>query len=72
MSRFNKYAIVLACLSILVSAMGSNGGEEIEDLIDIFESNDKIIAIIEGKRTIATSLRPREKVLWRCPFGKRA
>ena len=69
MSRFNKYSIVLACLSILVSAMGSNGGEEIEDLIDIFESNDKIIAIIEGKRTIATSLRQREKVLWRGAKG---
>jgi hypothetical protein len=50
-------------LSILVSAICSYA-EEIEDLIDIFESNSKIIAIIEGKKTITFDLRPKEKVLW--------
>ena len=49
--------------------MGSHAGEEIEDLIDIFVSNDKIIAIVEGKRTIASNLRPKEKVLWRGAKG---
>jgi hypothetical protein len=51
-------------LSILVSAICSYAEEEIEELIDIFESNSKIIAIIEGKKTITFDLRPREKVLW--------
>ncbi len=51
-------------MSILVSAIGSYAEEEIEDLIDIFESNSKIIAIIEGKKTITFDLRLKEKVLW--------
>jgi hypothetical protein len=51
-------------LSILVSAVCSYAEEEIEDLIDIFESNSKIIAIIKGKKTITFNLRPKEKVLW--------
>jgi hypothetical protein len=51
-------------LFILVSAISSYAEEEIEDLIDIFESNSKIIAIIEGRKTISFHLRPNEKVLW--------
>jgi DNA-directed RNA polymerase subunit K/omega len=51
-------------LSILVSVICSYAEEEIEDLIDIFESNSKIIAIIEGKKTITFDLRLKEKVLW--------
>jgi hypothetical protein len=51
-------------LFILVPAICSYAQEEIEDLIDIFESNSKIIAIIKGKKTISFNLRPNEKVLW--------
>ncbi|MBC8440854.1 MAG: hypothetical protein H8D87_14390 [Deltaproteobacteria bacterium] len=42
----------------------SNAEEEIEDLIDIFESNSKLVAIIEGKKTISFDLPANEKVLW--------
>jgi hypothetical protein len=51
-------------LSILASTISSYAGEEIEDLIDIAESKSKIIAIIEGRKTISFGLRPKEKVLW--------
>jgi hypothetical protein len=51
-------------LSIFASAISAYDGEEIEDLIDIAESRGKIIAIIEGTRTISFDLRPNEKVLW--------
>jgi hypothetical protein len=51
-------------LSIFASTIYSNAEEEIEDLIDIAESKSKIIAIIEGKKTITFDLRPNEKVLW--------
>jgi hypothetical protein len=51
-------------LSILASTISSHAEEEIEDLIDIVESKSKIIAIIEGRRTISFELRPKEKVLW--------
>ncbi len=64
MLRCRKILTILICLSILVSAIGSYAEEEIEDLIDIFESNSKIIAIIEGKKTITFDLRLKEKVLW--------
>jgi len=51
-------------LSILASTICSYAEEEIEDLVDITESNSKIIAIIEGGKTISFDLRPNEKVLW--------
>ena len=64
MLRCQKILTLLICLSMLVSAICSYAEEEIEDLIDIFESNSKIIAIIEGKKTITFKLRGEEKVLW--------
>jgi hypothetical protein len=51
-------------LSIFSSTISSYAEEEIEDLIDIAESKSKIIAIIEGRKTITFDLRPNEKVLW--------
>ncbi len=64
MLRCRRILTILICLSILVSAICSYAEEEIEDLIDIFESNSKIIAIIEGKKSITFDLRLKEKVLW--------
>jgi hypothetical protein len=51
-------------LSIFASPICSYADEEIEDLIDIAESESKIIAAIEGRKTITFNLRPAEKVLW--------
>jgi hypothetical protein len=51
-------------LSVFVSATSSYAQEDIEDLIDISESKGKIIAIIEGRKTVTFDLRPNEKVLW--------
>jgi hypothetical protein len=64
MLRYRKFLTIPICLSIFLSAICSYAEEEIEDLIDIFESNRKIIAIIEGKKTFTSSLRSKEKVLW--------
>jgi len=57
MIRCRKTLTILICLSILASTICSNAEEEIEDLIDIIESNGKIIAIIEGRKTISLDLR---------------
>jgi hypothetical protein len=51
-------------LLILGFTISPYSEEEIEDLIDIAESKGKIIAIIEGGKTITFDLRPDEKVLW--------
>jgi hypothetical protein len=51
-------------LSILAFTISSYAEDEIEDLIDIAESKGKIIAIIEGRKTITFDLRPNEKLLW--------
>jgi len=64
MLRCQKCLTILICLSILVSTISSYAEEEIEDLIDIAESKSKIIAIIEGRKTISFDLRTNEKVLW--------
>ena len=64
MLRCRKFLISIICLSIFSSAMSAYAEEEIEDLIDIAEAKGKIIAIIEGRKTITFDLRPNEKVLW--------
>ena len=58
-----KYAILIF-LFIIVFAIPSYAEEDIEDLIDIFESKNKIVAVIEGKRTISFDLSAKETVLW--------
>ena len=74
MLRCRKFLISIICLSIFASTISSYAEEEIkkcsyaeeeiEDLIDIAESKSKIIAIIEGRKTVTFDLRPNEKVLW--------
>ena len=64
MIRFKYFFSGIICFSIFVFAISSYAEEEIEDLIDITESKSKIIAIIEGSRTVTFNLRPNEKVLW--------
>jgi len=64
MLRDRKFLISIICLSIFASTISSYAEEEIEDLIDIAESKGKIIAIIEGRKTITFDLRLDEKVLW--------
>ena len=64
MLHCRKFLISIICLSIFASTISSYAEEEIEDLIDIAESNRKIIAIIEGRKTISSRLHIDEKVLW--------
>ena len=64
MFRCRKTLIALIFFIILSYTIFSNAEEVIEDLIDIAESKSKVIAIIEGKRSISVTLRPSEKVLW--------
>ena len=64
MIKCRKTLTILIWLSILAPTICSFAEEEIEDLVDIIESNSKIIAIIEGRKTISFDLRPKEKVLW--------
>ena len=64
MLRCHKFLISIICLFIFGFTISSYAEEEIEDLIDIAESKGKIIAIIEGRKTITFDLRPDEKVLW--------
>jgi hypothetical protein len=54
----------LICFSALLATVSSYADEEIEDLIDIYESNGKIIAVVEGRKSVSFYLQPREKVLW--------
>lgn len=64
MSGPRRIPTIIICLINLLFAIPSYAGEEIEDLIDITETNDKIIAVIEGKKTISFELRSKENVLW--------
>ena len=64
MLRCGKILAILIFLPLFASTISSYAEEEIEDLIDLFESKSKIIAIIEGKKTVSFELQPKEKVLW--------
>ncbi len=64
MLRGRKFLISMICFSIFASTISSYAEEEIEDLVGIAESKSKIIAIIDGRKTITFDLRPNEKVLW--------
>jgi hypothetical protein len=64
MLRCRKTLIILILLYFLASTICAYAEEEIEDLVDITESNSKIIAVIEGRKTITFDIRPKEKVLW--------
>jgi len=64
MLRCRKFLISIICLIIFGFTISSYAEEEIEDLIDIAESKSKIIAIIEGRKTITIDLRPNERALW--------
>ena len=69
MLRYQRFLLIIICLFIFGFTTVSYAEEEIEDLIDIAESKGKIIAIIEGKKTITFDLRPDEKVLWSSSKG---
>jgi hypothetical protein len=69
MLRCLKCFAVLASLSLIFSANCSYAEEDLEDLIDLFESNRKIIAVIEGNKTNAVNLRLEETVLWHGSSG---
>lgn len=56
--------IIFIYLAILSFAVSSYAEEEIEDQIDIIESENKIIAIIKGIKGNSFDLRANEKVLW--------
>lgn len=64
MLRWTTCLSVLMCLLINTSAIGSYAYDEIEDLIDLFESDGEIIAVIAGKRAKSLDLQVREKVRW--------
>jgi hypothetical protein len=69
MFRCRRFFTILTCLFILTVTITSNADEEIEDLIYIVKSKDKIVAIIEGSNKISLNLQANEKVLWQGSNG---
>ncbi|MCU7918819.1 MAG: hypothetical protein KZQ95_10730 [Candidatus Thiodiazotropha sp. (ex Epidulcina cf. delphinae)] len=59
----------LICFSMLLASLCAYAEEEIEDLVDIYESNAKIIAVLEGRKSVSFKLLPKETVLWRDAKG---
>ena len=78
MLRCQKCLTILICLSILASTISSYAEEEIEDLIDIAESNRQNYSYYKGEKdNFRLILGRNEKVLWsgvkrlfRCIFNQ--
>lgn len=51
-------------VSFLIFAAAAFAGEDVDDLVDVFESDGRIIAVIKGTRTVPFDLRLRESVAW--------
>jgi hypothetical protein len=64
MLRFGRNCTILFCLCIFIFPISSFAEDEIEDLIDLLGTKDKIIAVIEGRKSISFDLRVNEKVIW--------
>ena len=64
MLLIRKLLAIVICSSLIAVTMHSYAKEEVEDLIDVIESGGKILAIIEGRRTVPVNLRTDEEVLW--------
>ena len=64
MFKFRIGLNIFLSLSMFLFALRCYAEEEIENLIDIFEASGKIIAVIEGKKTIPFNLRSNENVIW--------
>ena len=60
MLRYNGIFTLIIYLSLLSSAIFAYAEEEIEDLIDIIEAENKIIAIIKGIKENSFNLRANE------------
>jgi hypothetical protein len=69
MLRRRKSFVILIFFLMMTFTISSYADEEIEDLIYIAKSNNKIIAIIEGSNKISLALKANEKVLWRGSKG---
>lgn len=69
MSGFRQTLLILICFIISGSVIPSHADEDIENLIDIAESESKVIAVIKGIRTIPVRLRPNEEVQWSASSG---
>jgi hypothetical protein len=69
MLRCLNFPTILFILSIFTFTISSYAEEEIEDLIYIAKSKNKIIAIIEGSKNISFALEANEKVHWRGSKG---
>lgn len=69
MSRPSILFATITSLLTLVSAICAYAEEDPEDLIDLVASDGKIIAVIEGRKTMAVDLRLKEQVLWRGSKG---
>ena len=64
MLRYRITLITLILFIILGYTISSSAEDDIEDLIDIAISKNKVVAVIEGDRTIPVNLRQNEKVIW--------
>ena len=63
MFRCRTIHLFIICLTLLESAAWTYA-EEIEDSVDIMEAKGRILAVIEGRRTVTFDLRPKENVIW--------
>ena len=64
MLRYRITLITLILFTILGYTISSSAEDDIEDLIDIAESKGKVIAVINGEKSIPVNLRQNEKVIW--------
>ncbi|MCG8684550.1 MAG: hypothetical protein MI892_06725, partial [Desulfobacterales bacterium] len=69
MRRFRFIRCALAWFAVFVFAGWVHADENIEDKIDVYESDGRVIAVIEGSNSVSRKLRRNEAVFWQDARG---
>ncbi len=69
MLRFWHIVAISTFALLLLATAHVYASDETEDLIDIIDSNSKIIAVVEGKRSVSFRLPPNEIIQWSSAKG---
>jgi hypothetical protein len=68
--KFDRKKQMIVVVSLLMVTSWALAYEEVEDLVDIFATDDAFIAVVDGRRNFTEDHRSDEKLLWQGAKGE--
>ena len=69
MAKYRRIVMVLTML-LLAATRGTASYEEVEDLVDIYTTDNNFIAVVDSRRIFNESIRARETIQWQGARGE--